>query len=287
MPARTAYARIAAMRQGMGGRALVVASCIAALAFVAVTPRALAAVAGARERVARKACLAGDYEKGVEILADLFVETKNTTFIFNQGRCFEQNSQFAHAISRFQEFIRASPSLTPEARTAAEKHIADCQDLLDKQSAKLAPPPRAPEPVGVQPTPPPTPVSAPEAVVVQQEMPAQPHSTVGAGLRTAGIVTASVGGAALIAGIALNIKVNSLATEMEDTPGAWSTGKESSRKTYQTLGWVAYGAGAACVVTGAIFYLLGRQSGSESNTTAALLPTFSASHIGFSLSGAY
>jgi hypothetical protein len=244
-------------------------------------------MAGARERVARKACLAGDYEKGVEILADLFVETKDPTFIFNQGRCFEQNSKYTQAISRFLEFLRASTKLTAEAKAAAEKHIADCQELLDKQSAKLAPPPRAPEPVVVQPPPPPTPVPAPETVVAQQETPAHPRSTVGAGLRTAGIVTASVGGVALIAGIALNMKVNSLATEMEDTPGAWSTGKESNRKTYQTLGWIAYGAGAACVVTGAILYIFGRQSESMSNTTTALLPTISASHIGISLSGAY
>ena len=262
-------------------------SCVAALAFVTTSPRALAAGVGARERSARKACLSGDFAKGVEILSDLFVETEDTTFIFNQGRCFEQNRRYEDAIARFQEYLRASPKVSAGDKADAEKHITDCQDLLDRQSAKLAPAPRAPEPVVVRQPPPSVLVPAPELVAVQKETPAKPGSTGGAGLRTAGIMTASVGGAALIAGIALNMKVNSLATEMEDTPGAWSTGKESNRKTYQTFGWVAYGAGATCVVTGAVLYILGRQTGSESNNTTALLPTIGAGHIGFSMSGAY
>jgi hypothetical protein len=271
------------------GGALLALSCVAGLAFMALSPQALAASVDVRERTARKACLSGDFAKGIEILADLFVRTEDTTMIFNQGRCFEQNRRYEDAIARFQEYLRASPKLSAGDKAAAKRHIADCQELLDKQSAKPVTAPRTPEPepVVVPPPPTPVPVPVPEPVVAQQEVPAKQPSTVGGGLRTAGIITASAGGTALIAGIALNLKVNSLAREMEDNPGAWSTDKESSRKTYQRVGWVAYGAGAACVVTGAVLYLLGRPSGSESKSSAALLPTFSASHVGFSLSGAY
>lgn len=51
-----------------------------------------------RERAARTACLAGDYRKGVALLVELFVETKDRTHIFNQARCFEQNGQDEQAI---------------------------------------------------------------------------------------------------------------------------------------------------------------------------------------------
>jgi hypothetical protein len=32
------------------------------------------------------ACLSGDYTKGVAILSELFVDTKDPTYLFNQGR---------------------------------------------------------------------------------------------------------------------------------------------------------------------------------------------------------
>ena len=41
-------------------------------------PPAIAASRQAQERAARKACLNGDYAKGVDILSDLFVDTKKS-----------------------------------------------------------------------------------------------------------------------------------------------------------------------------------------------------------------
>ena len=55
---------------------------------------ALAASRQARENLARQACLDGNFAEGVSILSKLFVETKNVTYIFNQGRCFEQNRRY-------------------------------------------------------------------------------------------------------------------------------------------------------------------------------------------------
>lgn len=59
-----------------------------------------------QEKAARKACLTGDYANGVSILTDLFVEYHDSTYIFNQGRCLEQNSRYKDAIVRFEEFLR-------------------------------------------------------------------------------------------------------------------------------------------------------------------------------------
>ena len=60
----------------------------------------------APDKVAKKACAAGDYVKGVEILADLYVRTDDTAYIFNQGRCYEQCHQWVRAVDRFREFLR-------------------------------------------------------------------------------------------------------------------------------------------------------------------------------------
>jgi hypothetical protein len=59
-----------------------------------LVPTASAANRSAKEKAAKKACLAGDAAKGVEILAGLYVDTNDPTCIFNQGRCFEQTHRY-------------------------------------------------------------------------------------------------------------------------------------------------------------------------------------------------
>jgi hypothetical protein len=83
-----------------------VAFVLIALAAVPAFAASKQASKQAQERTARKACLGGDYNRGVNILADLFVTTKDPTYIFNQGRCFEQNHRYEDAISRFEEYLR-------------------------------------------------------------------------------------------------------------------------------------------------------------------------------------
>ena len=60
-------------------------------------------------------------------------------FIFNEGRCFEQNRRYDDAIARFQEYLRVGKSLSPEARDEAKKHISDCKDLLATERVEAAP----------------------------------------------------------------------------------------------------------------------------------------------------
>jgi hypothetical protein len=92
-----------------------------------------------QERAAKKACLVGDTTKGVEILADLFVDTNDPTYIFNQGRCFEQNRLYENAIARFREYLVKAKHASPEEKTDAEKHIAACQSYLAEAEAAKAP----------------------------------------------------------------------------------------------------------------------------------------------------
>ena len=170
--------------------------------------------------------------------------------------------------------------LSEEEKADTQKHIGDCQAQLVAQSgqpATVAPAVQAAPPVA-----PPTaaqvpaasaPAVAPVQVMGEQAGPSNSPAAVsqGAGLRTAGVITAAVGGAALVAGVILNLKVNSMASDFENLNG-YTDSKESDRKTFETLGWVSYGVGAACVVTGSVLYILGLQSGKQGSTSMALVP---------------
>jgi hypothetical protein len=246
----------------------------------------------AQERSARKACLSGDYTKGVTILSDLFVDTKDPTYIFNQGRCFEQNHRYEDAVSRFEEYLRVPDAqLSAADRAVAEKHIADCKDRLPDQSSKsqasapqpFVPPPPAPSPAA-PPEPPSTPESSTSIATQPEPQPAPTHS--GTALRVTGIVAMSVGVAATAAGVLLNLKANTLSNDMATTVGNYEA-RNTDRKNYETMAWVGYGVGAACVVTGAILYIVGRKSGGDSSTSVALLPTIGPGQAGALLTGGF
>src|SRR5512138_3721506 len=85
------------------------------------------------ERAARKACMSGDYQKGVDILSDLFINTRDPAHIYNQGRCYEQNGRCEEAVNRFREYLRTAKNPTAEEKLDTEKHIRDCQGLLGPQ----------------------------------------------------------------------------------------------------------------------------------------------------------
>jgi hypothetical protein len=248
----------------------------------------LAASKQAQEKAARKACLNGEYGEGVAILSNLFVETNDPTYIYNQGRCFEQNRRYEDAVARFQEFLRAGrQKLRANDKVETEQHIADCKQMLDEQrrSSTIQPAPEqvaAPAPTPA-PTPPPVPTPGPSPLV---SLPAQPApGSDGAGLRTGGIVVASFGVAAVGAGIFFNVKANSIVDDMYSTFDGYS--KESDRKTYATLTWVSYGVGAACVVTGAILYAFGLKAKSGPAGGVALVPTVGTAQAGAALTGAF
>ena len=267
---------------------------------------ALAAPSKAREREAKKACLSGDYVKGVSILADLYLDTNDPIYLFNQGRCYEQNIRYSEAAERFREHLRKSPKLSDSDRADVEKHIADCVAAAKSQGTPAAP---SPTPAPAQPQPagagsagvsarsavaapavapqPATPAPATEAVppIVQQTNP-HPVNGSGSGLRTAGIITAAFGGAAVVAGIILNLKVNSMASDMQKTNG-YTDSKDADRKTYETLGWAGYGVGAACVATGAVLYYLGARSGAAGTASVALVPAFAPGQAGAIVKGAF
>jgi len=260
-----------------------------------VVPMILASRSGradridAKERTARTACLSGDYAKGVQLLSELFVDTMDPTFVYNQGRCFEQNRRYEDAIGRFQEYLRTAKKTKRADRAEAQKHVDDCQELLAKDKVHLAPatptaatPP--PPQVSTQPIPAPTVFLAAAAAPPARQSTSVPGSSPGSGLRTTGIVAGSVGGAALVTGFVFNLKSNNLASDLKRTDG-YNASKESDRRTYRTLGWIGYGTGAALVATGTILYVLGSQNGGVGDV--AFAPDLNPGQVGAVLKGAF
>jgi hypothetical protein len=216
----------------------------------------------AKEKAAKKACAMGDFQRGADILTDLFVETNDTTYVYNQARCYQQNNRWEQAISRFREFLRKAKDLSESDRSETDRQIADCEASL----AKVSPPPVAPLPpapvVRVE-TPPPAPEpSAPEV----SSTPAPPPSdgSRGKGLRVTGVILAVVGVAAIGTGVGLALKSNGLSTK------TYSQSREDERASLKTWGLVSYGVGAAAIATGAILYIVGWPS--EQSSSVAFLP---------------
>jgi len=229
-----------------------------------------------KERTARTACLSGDYVKGVQLLSELFVDTLEPAFIYNQGRCFEQNRKYEDAIARFQEYLRAARKATRAERAEAQKHIDDCQELLAKEKAQASP--VAPSLPVAQPQVSPQPV-VPPVVTVTPSAPTHEDTsskTPGAGLRTAGVVTASVGAASLVAGLILNLKANSLADEFDSSQ---EPATKSSHDSFKTTSMICYGVGAVAVVAGTILYLFGRSGRGENSDRLSLVPVLSPSEF--------
>ena len=82
----------------------------------------------AKKRAAKTACLSGDYTKGVALLAEIYVDTNNPIYLFNQGRCFQQNGRYEEAVTRFREYQRKNADAGGAHDPEAEKQIAECVD---------------------------------------------------------------------------------------------------------------------------------------------------------------
>jgi anti-sigma factor RsiW len=223
-----------------------------------------------REKAAQKACALGDYQKGVDILADLLVGSDDPNYIYNQGRCYEQNSRWEQAINRFREYLRKDANLSDGDRAEAERHISDCEKALAQVAQAAQPPAVLPPPVAPAEAPAPAPAPPPVTPDVSTK-PAPPTSdgSQGKGLRTAGIICAAVGLAAIGTGVGLALKTQDMSSDANKNGGT-TQAQENLRKSLETWGWVSYGVGAAAIATGAVLYIAGWPSDKSPNV--ALLP---------------
>lgn len=243
----------------------------------------------AKERAARKACLGGDYAKGVDLLSDLFIDTHDPTYVFNQGRCFEQNRRYEDAIARFDEYLHLPDAhLSADDRAAAEDRIANCKSKLppDHAASPVTVPQgliAAPSP-GAQASPPgPSPEPTPVAPVVTEAAGPSPHG--GSVLRVTGIVLGSAGVLVLTGAVLLNLKANSIVNDWQSKV-SYTASQSDTRQTYKTLSWVGYGLGTACLATGAVLFGLGLKQ-RDRDSRVALVPYVGAGQTGAVLQGVF
>lgn len=242
----------------------------------------------AQEMAAKKACAMGDYQKGADILTDLFLATNEVTYIYNHARCYEQNAIWDRAIVRFREYLRKATGLSETDRADVDRHIRECEAAMNHGEQATTSPPNTQQPTPAGPAavpsegttasatpavqPPATPEMQPRDVIVAPPVSAPASSVAtspGRGLRLAGVILGAVGVAAIGTGVGFALKTQSISSN-EDKNGP-TQAQEDDRRRYETLGWISYGLGAAALATGVVLYVVGWPS--EEPGAVAIAPT--------------
>jgi tetratricopeptide (TPR) repeat protein len=273
---------------------------------LALAQTAWAASDDAKVRAARKACLSGSYQNGVELLTDLFISTNNPVYIYNQARCYEQNGRYEESINSFREYLRKG-NPTAEERAETEQHIADCQALLG-QKPNLAPVLETKPEVAATARPPYAPVREAEAggkvetagqqpiasnvlagsntsgQVAAGSTPTPSHS--GRGLRIAGLISAVVGVGATATGVYFYTRAKSYSDKVSNEP-VRNPSDESAGKNAETMQWVFYGLGGVALATGTVLYVLGWPGADNPGATAGIAPLVAPGLAGISAQGVF
>jgi tetratricopeptide (TPR) repeat protein len=212
------------------GGLMLAASLVVTTSAVAQT--AAPATTDAREQEARAACAAGRVDEGVKILADLLAQTEDMTYVFNQGRCFQQNGRPKEALTRFREFLRRAGSADADAKKEAEGFAAELESEIATDEARGA-------------------KIAAEA------------GDGGRTLRLTGMALGAGGVAAVLVGLGLSLKVRSQKQETEayarrtDLDFAELDRKIAAGNRYEAWQWPAYLLGAAALIGGGTCYWIG------------------------------
>jgi hypothetical protein len=245
---------------------------------------------GTMAEEARIACLSGDWQRGVRVLAEIYVQSKEPTWLYNQGRCYQQGNQGTLAINRFRDFLRVAPESSPLV-AKAKSHIAEIEADLKKAEpvAPAAPPPSTttivvPAPPAAAPTPPPSAPAAPPPVVEAPSRSTASRATI--------ISLAAVGVLGLGAGIFSSVKVSSLESEATTLHASQLASQRDEASTYETLQWVGYGVGAAALVGAGVVYAVSGRSSAEGHTASradrtGVSPLWGRGLAGISLGGTF
>jgi hypothetical protein len=188
----------------------------------------------------------------VALLAELFTETGNSNFIYNQARCLEQNNRPADAINRFREYLRVAKGISEEDKVDAERHIAECQQLISKQDPLRDQAERTTSPSG------------------------EGAGQGGRRLRIAGGLAGGVGVLTLATGGLFSLLVKNTQQKVESDAhyGTYDPSLDSRGRTYDTLQWVSYGVGAGLVALGGTLYAFGYVAGKrEAKVRIDIQPT--------------
>jgi hypothetical protein len=231
-----------------------------------------------RPAQARKACLAGNVERGIQILAEIIVENGDANAVYNQARCYQQNGRSEEAVARFREYLRTAAELAPADRAQVERYISELDADIEAKARRAAAlaassakapdaatnaaapsaaappaPPARPSPPAILEMPPPV-ASDAAGELAQGATPAEPSGP--SNLRhNVAIAAASVGLASVAAGAYFSWRTAQISHDIENNRGPIDFAEldrtMARGRLNAGLQWAGYGVGAAALATAA------------------------------------
>jgi hypothetical protein len=225
---------------------------------------------GKRLAEAEAACLAGSYDRGAQMLAELYLATRHPAYLHNQARCYEQNGKYELATSRYREFVAKARALSPKQRAdegLSDERIAKIEAQMVKVEA-LADAQRSRRgETGSD--------EGRDAAASLYEGAAPAGGGQGSGLRVAGVSAMALGGAALISGVVAGLISRNAQQEIVD---ASQKGGEYDRAAYErgqraaTVATVSFVAAPVLVGVGVVMYWIGRSGNDVAPAANAAKP---------------
>jgi uncharacterized protein HemX len=231
----------------------------------------------AREAEAKRACDGGRVDEGARLLRELFVTTNDATYIFNLGRCFEQNSRVEAALSQFRTYL-ARKDVDPAAAAHARDFIATHEPPAAATSAPVPVAPASPAELSAV-----TPTTTTAAV------PASPGKT----LRMAGIASGALGVLGLAGGVYYGLETRRLQKEAREAVARgeenemWVTDHNAKGEQAERLQKVLLGAGGVALAAGAVLYYFGVRADHRAQETAHAYPFLLRDGAGAALGGRF
>ncbi|HEY0709039.1 MAG TPA: hypothetical protein VGG33_19680 [Polyangia bacterium] len=250
---------------------------------VTATPAAWAAPSeDPRVVEARRACAAGQVDRGMDLLASVIADTGDPGAVYNQARCFQQNGRPEDAIIRFREYLRVGHKEPLADRRTAERFIKELEAEIAEKEKRA--PVVTPVPSTSEPPSPATPSENTSAPLVTPD----PGTSSTPPLRWAAYGAGAVGVLGLGFGVFNSLRVRSIQSDLNEGPP--KSGLEYDRlkeRGYEAENrqYIGYGVGAAALAGGALLYWLSRP---ETGTQVSLtLPFGPGAGAGLRLSGRY
>jgi hypothetical protein len=236
----------------------------------------------ARDAEAKRACDAGRVQEGERLLTDLLRRTNDGTYIFNLGRCFQQNGQVDKALPLFRSYLRR-PDVDPVAAGRARQYIAALE--RSPQAGAGDPAARRPSDVAA------ADLSASPDLVAPAPAPTSPGRT----LRIAALVTGGVGLLGLATGGYYAQQTQKLEREKRDalnrqeTSTEWFRAQDQRGERAEQRQWLFLGVGGAALAAGGVLYYLGVRAGHDEGhlQAAQALPLALPGIVGAQLAGRF
>lgn len=202
-----------------------------------------------REREALVACETGDAKRGVGLLAVLYAETLDSTYVFNQARCYQKSNLPADADGKFREYLRLTKEPDGELAQRARAFMAEYQAETQRETTRIT----------------------------RRDSDTRGDGSAGreagAALRNGAIVAGALGIVGIGAGAYFTLKmrekertINGKIKENPSIDEALLKDERAAGQRFETLQYVGYGIGAASLTAGGVFFLLSLRKGDAVTT---------------------